>query len=609
MGIILDEEKNKELNRVQYTPNEEEHKELLYIYDRWTKMKNKRSEEEAEWKKDEDQYMMAGPSRTDEDWQADLKLPDTTAAILAAQAEETDQTPGITYMPRNPSDTKRAEKFNAAFKYTWEKGHGNLELADFSLQRKIFGTAIGKEYWCTDRVKEKEVSEWETDESGNQTYVPKKWAEKTRIVFDDTKYESIYIKNFWVDEAATSMENAIDCVELKFMDDKAFHDNYDDLYPNAKLVVSNSTYAFDWYTREETEEKIEVIYYYNKVRDMFAICANGILLTKAGNPNPYKHKELPYVKSVYLPRVKSFYGMGIPRLGRYLQEEKNTIRNMRLDVTKLNIGQLIIVDDSLDLSDEDLERKPNQIIKGPPNSIEIIQGPSSNQSSYREEELLKEDLIRAFGVDPRLQTEGGKGDTATEISILKESSLKRIRYCLRLMEWEALYRIGRLRLANFNQFYKIPKFQDIIDDEGNITQEKIYPTIAIEQSGEREYYTFKPEDLKGEYDIIVATGSTLPISKALEAQKAINVFDRLKGHPDVNQRTLAEWLLRVNEPQYYAISDLMTKQGEPPMGSSPAREAGGGVMPMPGGQGMGEASIKATDVLPSRNESGVNLNQ
>ena len=603
MGILLEEEKNK--NKSSYTPTPKEHEELLYIYDRWQKMKNARSVEESEWGKDEDQYMMAGPRRADSSWQADLKLPDTTAAILAAQAEMVDQTPGINYIPRNPTDQERADKFQAAFKYTWEKGQGNVELADFILQSSIFGTSIGKEYWCTERIKEKEVSAWEEDENGNQTYVPKKWEEKIRTMFDDVKFKSVYIKNFWPDESATTMENANDCVELELIDEKAFHDNYDDLYDNAKLVISGTSYEFNWYNREETEDKVEVIFYYNKVRDMFSICANGILLTKPGNPNPYKHKELPYVRSTYLPRIKSFWGMGLPRLVRYLQEEKNTIRNMRLDVGKLNIGQLIIVDDKLELSDEDLERKPQQILKGPPGSIEIIQGPLTNPSSYQEEALLKEDIIRTTGVDPRLQTEGGKGDTATEISILKESSMKRIRMTLRYLEWLALYRIGRLRLANMNQFYKIPKFTDIIDEEGKIVKSEIYPTVAVENGGSRSYFQFKPEDIKGEYDIIVSPGSTLPISKALETQKIINLYDRLKGHPDVNQRKLVEALIRVHESVYLRPSELMAQEGEPPMGASPVR-GGEGIPSMAGIQPSGE--IKPQDVLPAQQVNGVNVN-
>ena len=600
MGITLKTE-NQDRERQEYTPSDEEKSELVYIFERFQKMKERRYAEEKEWKMDEEQYEMVIKAREEGDWRAKLKLPDTTAAILAFLAEVVDQNPGITYMPREVSDTERAEKYNSAFKYTWEKGKGNLELLDHLLQTGIYGTAFGKEYWCQERIKDKEVSEYEKDKDGNDTYVPKKWKDNFRIDFDDTKFKSVYIKNIWFDEAATSMDNAVDSVELEMYSPDVFHSNYDEVYPNAKKVIANAVYNYEWYTDEEGRDRIECLYYYNKAKDMFAIVANGILLTKAGNPNPYRHKQLPYVQSTCIPRIKNLFGMGFPRLVRSLQEEKDTIRNMRLDAAKLGVGAVVIIDDRVELDDEDLEIRPHMVIRAPIDGVNIVKAPDLNTATYKEEELLKEDIIRVTGVDPRLQTLGGKGDTATEIAILKESSMKRIRLILRLVEWQGLYRIGRLRLANFMQFYKMPKYRDIIGENGEIEKEEYYPTVMDTKGGQYESVEFKDDDFKGEYDTVVVPGSTLPISKALEAQKRINLFDRLKGHPDVNQRKLAEELIKAHD---MPAGELMTKEGEPPMGQAQV-----GAMP---GQGTGlQASpeMQMADVSPEKQFGPQNMNQ
>ena len=456
---------------------------------------------------------------------------------------------------------------------------------------------------------EKEVSEYEKDKDGKDTYVPKKWKENTKVVFDDTKYKSLYIKNFWVDEAATGIENANDCMELELWNEDRFHSNYDELYPNAKIVQGNAVFDYEWYATEEAVEKVECLYYYNKARDMFSIIANGVLLTKPDNPNPYKHKELPYVQSVCIPRVKSFYGMGFPRLVRSLQEEKDTIRNMRIDSAKLAINNIVVIDDRVELDDEDLEVRPNQIIRGPVDGINFIKPPELNTATYKEEELLKEDIIRVTGVDPRLQTMGGAGDTATEIAILKESSMKRIRLIMRTIEWKALYRIGRLRLANFLQFYSIPKYKDIIGEDGEITSEPFYPTVMNQKEGKAEQVQFKDMDFKGEYDVMVSAGSTLPISDAVENQKITNLFDRLKGHPDVNQRSLAEALIRSTKSVYMPPNELMTKPNEPPMGESPARGPEG-IPPMPGqGTGLQQATQVPIEAMTARQTGPQNFNQ
>jgi len=119
---------------------------------------------------------------------------------------------------------------------------------------------------------------------------------------------------------------------------------------------------------------------------------------------------------------------------------------------------------------------------------------------------------------------------------------------------------------------------------------------------------FEEGDLKGEYDTIVVPGSILPISESLEAQKSITLFDRLKGHPDINQRKLVEDLVRSHKKN---PADVLTKQGEPPMGMSPSRGPGG-VSPMPG-NGMGnqgmEPEARPQDVLPAQQVGGVNVNQ
>jgi len=598
-------EENK--NKISYTPTDPQKGELLFVYKRFEDMKTGRYKAEKLWQDDDDQYQMTQTNVPDEDWKARLKLPDTTSAILASLAEAIDQNPGITYMPREKGDTKRAENLNSVFQYTWEKGQGQLELMDHMLQASIYGTAIGKEYWKTDTIVEKEIEEYETDKDGVETAVPKKWKENMKTVFDDVHFKSIYIKNFWIDEAATSMNNAVDSVEMEMMDEVTFHQNYDEIYPDAKKVISQDGVEWDWYKNEEITDKVEVLYYYNCKKDMFTIVANGVLLTKVGNPNPYKHKELPYVQSVYIPKVRSFYGIGLPTLIRSLQEEKNTIRNMRLDQNKLNINSMILVDDKVEMDDEDAISEPNKIFRGPSGSIEFIKGPQANTGAYREEEMLRDDIIIATGVDARTQQLGGAGDTATEVAIMKESSLKRIRFVLKLMERMALYRIGRQRVSNVKQFYKMPKIKQVIGTDGKVYDEETFPKIRKSSGDGDEWFEADEKSIMGEMDVVVVTGATLPISKELEAQKTINLFDRAKGHPDVNQRELVRMLIDSHEKDSEV---LLTKKGEPPMGQGQT-QAAGGIESMPGqGQGnQGEQQVQQSDVMPAQQQNGVNVNQ
>lgn len=603
----------KEKQVPTYKPSDEEKEELSFIYERWEKMKEGRAVEEKEWDLDEEQFLMNAPRPADLDgWKADLQLPDTASAVLASASEMVDNAPGVTYFPRESSDQQKADKYNAGFKYSWEKGQGNVHLLDHMIGSSIYGTGIGKEVYRYETCEYKDVSEWKKDEDGNDTPIPEKWEKRTRVKYEDCIYLSLPIRNVWFTEGATSLDDAHDSVEVENpMDPDTFHERFDAFYPNAKYVGAGEidTSIFNWFKPIlHFSDKIVVAHYYNIRRDMYAIFANGVLLTLVGNPNPYRHKELPYVRSVYLPRPNSFYGWGIPRIIRHLQAEKNTVRNMRLDREKLAINPMMVVDDKIELDEDDLMSRPFQVIKGSPDSVEFKNPPPVNPSAYKEEEMIRNDMIVAHGIDPRLQSLGGGGDTATEIAILKETSLKRIRLSLRLLEWQALYRIARLRLSNMLQFYSVPKFEKILSPSGEIIDsEPRYPTVRVNAGQGPQYLTFEESDFKGEYDVVVATDSTLPVSEALEAQKSINLFDRLKGHPDVNQRKLVENLLR---KQRENPGDYMTTQGEPPMGQSPARPEGMGIEPMPG-NGMGNQGMgpEMGNPLPTLQQNGVNTNQ
>jgi hypothetical protein len=576
-----------------YTPTEEELKEVGFVYERFEKMKQGRSPFEREWKKDQDQYEMITRNRASEDWKANLALPDTTAAILAALGEMVDQVPGVTYLPRQKSDQARADTWNAAWKYSWAKGQGNLELMDHMLQSGIFGTAIGKEIYRYEEVDRKEVAEWVKDSEGQDTPVPKKWVTQKQVVYDDVQFKSINLRNFYVDENATTMETSADCIEIDWIGDKETFESVFAGYQNLDKVSTGSQLNFDWYKTALTEG-YEIIHYYNCKKDMYHICANGVLLTRAGNPNPYKHKQLPYVRSIFNPIPNCFYGMGIPRLIRSLQEEKQSIRNMRLDANKLAINNIVLVDDKVELDDDELVSVPNKIIKGPPGSVQFMQPPSSNPNAFREEEFLRDDIIIAHGIDPRLQSLGSGGrNTATEIAILKESSLKRIRLTLRNLEWSALYRLGCLRLSNFMQFYSIPKIKQIFDDTGNIVDgQPEYPTIQKQGAQGMEQIPIKETDFRGEYDVIVVPDSTLPPSEALESQQSVNLYDRLKGHPDVDQRELVTMLIRAHRKN---PNDILTKPGQAPLGAGP----GGGAAQQPGQQ-MSAAQLMMPQVTQSQ---------
>lgn len=593
----------KTYQKSTYKPSNKEKEMIEMILERMESMKQKRSEYESDWNDADKQRQMYRARRPKEDWRSDLKLPDTFSIIETAKAEMIDQSPGVVYRPRESGDVEKAEKLNKIFEYTWEKGNGDLELVNFVDDALVYGIAIAEEYWRQDLVSQKEIEDFDIEK-----FKPKEWKKRNRIEFDDVYFESIPIWSFYWDPMGVSLESCRDVCKRLVMPQKDFERKYKKFRNINKVCAGGDTFRPEWFKPMGNMDdlEVEVLHYYNKAEDLYLILANGVLITESDNPIPYKHKDFPFVRGVDILLPHSFVGMGEPKIMKCLQEERDTLRNMRIDTTHLNIQTQYIVDDRLELDDEDLIAKPHGILRGPVDSIKPIEKIPLFPESYREEEFINDDVIKATGIDIRMQSIQGKGDTATEVAILKESSLKRIRLKLKLLEKMALHRMARLRLANIQQFYSIPKVVEIIGDEGKLEETEQYRSIGFQHpKGTYEWFTANPDDMTGEYDIVVIPGQTLPVSKALEAQKAINLFDRLMGHPDVDQRELARMIIKTHE---LVASDKLIKEQEaaPPM---PGGMPGVGGMPpaMPpvgAGRAAGKPRIAPEEALPGRAMAG-----
>jgi len=587
-----------------YTPTKKERETIEMVNGRLEKMKRKRRNYERDWNDADKQYQMYRTNRPKDEWRADLKLPDTFSVIEAALAEMVDQSPGIVYRPRESGDVERADKLQKIFEFTWEKGNGDIELLKFMKDTLIYGTAIGEEYWRQDLVEHKELEDFDLEK-----FEPKSWKKREKIEFEDCYFESISIWSFYVDPMADSLETARDCAKVLIMTKDDFQKKYK-RYPKSEKVSKGSSaiYKPEWFkpVGNMDDDEIEVIHYYNKADDLYLVIANGILLTKSDNPIPYKHKDFPFVRAVDVVLPHSFYGLGEPKIMKHLQDERNTIRNMRLDTTHLNIQKQYIVDDRLELDDEDLIARPHGIIRGPLDSISVVPQSTIHPEAYREEELINDDIIKATGIDIRMQSLEGKGDTATEVAILKESALKRIRLKLRVLEKTALYRLGRLRLANIQQFYSIPVIKKVLGEKG-IEEVETFRNVGFKHpKGSYEWFTARPGDITGEYDVVVIAGATLPVSKALEAQKRINLFDRLIGHPDVDQRKLAEELIKAHDID---PDELLTKREVAPPGApgapgAPEEGMPPAIPPVGVGRSPAKPRIAPEEALPGRAMAG-----
>lgn len=571
-----DKEKKPAGIRAEYVPDEKQQECLRFTYDRYYKMKDARQKFEPIWDKAIKNWEAVRGEKID--WKSDIFIPLTSSVIEAQMAELVQQELKPWVIARGAEDESKATVMNAILDYTWDIAKSDVAMCDIIKDALIFGTGIGQEYYWrqprTVKGAKKKDGEYE---------------EHKVIEYDNCYLEPVKLEDFFVDERARAFSGpfaANDCVRRYIMDINDFKNFFSgkewDPLGNAKFVKpGGDTNYYEFYKppeRASHEHEVEVIWYYNKSRDQLNILANDVVV-KMG-PLPNKHKQLPFVRVIDVKRPYQFYGKGEAELMDSLQDETNILRRMTIDRNHMDIDKAFLVGDTFTMEDEDTGVEPHKFIQAGDNAkpLEYSDIPAS---VYKTLEMLRDDTIRATGMDERQQSVSSAG-TATEAAILKEATLKRLNLKIWGIKNDTLVDLGRLRVANIMQYYSQPKLERIVGDvalarakaagtlvqEGGETYQRKYRSIRMENQAlvpgnpmqgtpaqvipakGFTFFTATPDMFMpeaGGFDIRFKATSNMPISKPLEMQKADEMYDRLAQNETVDPWALAEYELQTRD--------------------------------------------------------------
>jgi hypothetical protein len=555
--------------RTDYKPTDKEYELLQMVYQRRRDMEDAPHRQDAmkqvakAWK----QWESLRETKAEDDWQSNHVVPITNSIVETLLSEVIDQSPQPIILPRGSEDAPRAMVMKNIFNYTWEIADGDLELYNVLKDAFVTGTGIAQEYYWRDarRIKTKKKEKGEG------------WEEKDIFDYEDCYMESVRLEDFYVDEKARAFSGpyaARDCIRRYIMNIEDFKqffkgDVWDSLKNVQYVIPGGDNSYYEFYSPPDginKEKDVEVLWYWSvKPDDWLIVVANDVLVFMG--PNPYKHKQLPFARAIDTKRPHHFYGKGQAEMLESIQDELNTIRRMTIDRSHLDIDKMFFVSSRLNLSDEDLVARPHGMIPvDDVNASKPVEYGDTPRSVELTLQHLEDDATIVTGVNPRAQALPQSG-TATEAAILKESTLKRVRLKIKLLEMEFLVRIARLRVANIMQYYSQPKLEKIIGDEKTDTYKKMIDELKgkgllVEEGNEKFKKSYKPIRLenkqinfdekgtpiekpnngysffeampdyfmpvaRGGYDIKIAAGSTLPVSKTLEQTKAMETFDRL----------------------------------------------------------------------------------
>lgn len=544
----------KTIDNTDYHPNKRRRAIRRQTYQRWYWIRDNTSRLEAEidWEMADKEYNMFTPDKDPDDWQSDLHLPDSFAAIRTSAQETVDRKARPSLTATDESDEPIEEFANSIMNYNMANTGYDYQYHLAKLAASIRGTAFLMDYWRTDkRVVQYPVS---INPDGSIKYEAKEITD-----FDDDYTEWIPNEFIHIDEKADHIDNAVDMFRREILNVEEFHRLYDAKpgFYDTQFVYAGGDRSDRSYFKlpsDITEQDVEILHYYNRSLDAYWCVANNIAIYDG--PLPTKHKELP-VAVLYQYRIPGrFWGMGIPKVIHHLSEERRSIRNLNMDRQKIIVGGAFVHNNAFEIDDDDEVLYPGKWINvdtnGQPASqaVQQLQMSDVPGSYFKTEEILLEDMRRAHGIDDRIQGVQA-GGTATEAAILKESSLKGINLISIAAEMDTVIRIGRLKWSNIQWMYGIPRMEAIGGKDGG--EKKVYRTIDVQgkkfsivdaPSGGKQLklddvqgssaLALKPEFakyLEGNFRISVDADVFTPISKAIEQTKKTEIFSMLIGNP------------------------------------------------------------------------------
>lgn len=431
------------------------------------------------------------PPNDKEDWQANIALPtvrDKLKRILSGYSlvvPELKVTAGRITGEIDVASIDRGEIGQQLIKASYLENE-NPVIENFweAWEMGARGTCVKYEGYLNTQFKQKFIKSYEPA-TGKVEFDEREVTVDDKCISFLVPLTEFYISDYYIHDVQDQPAIAW----IRYMDSKQFQHEYG-RYTNSKLVKNSKGLSEDntsfynrdqWGTKERAgEEKIEVVRYYNRIKDEYIIVANGILILDAPLLWQFNGRKIyPFAKSILEPFVNKhfFYGKSFADIMMGQYDMLNTYFNSVMDkgFKNLNPPTLIgrINQDAFDLEDE-LLSTDTKIYVDDINQVKPMPIEQVSQADVAMIELLAKGIEDSVPSMPHLLQ--GKEATAREV-VITEERMKELRniYHEQLVDlWRQKYQI---RLANIMLSYPIPKK---IYRDGKV--EEIYKTFVIENT-------------------------------------------------------------------------------------------------------------------------------
>ena len=544
------------------TQSEEDTKLLWYIKARKELMRTKRSIVDKYWKTFVKQYeALFVPYR---DWRASSNVPLERSIIelFVAEAIKRPTNFNFTAWLNYEYQTMIFEK---VWKDDWSVNNRNNEILNNEYLTAIFWTSVIYT-WYEKTYRVFSDFEW-IDDNENPLFV-RKLQTKSDILL-----KNIDIRDFWLDDRATCMEDAIDCVLECYITYEDFLSySLDKWYKKEVLdsVIANQTkdkdrvFVFQSEQAQTMSKFVKITKYWNTKLDKYVEVANDSVILKS-HPILNATHSLPFTVRQYGKNLFSIYGYWLCEALLTFKSDINKLREMLMEAIKKSNQEVIAIGSNLTF-DWNQFAYWNQFMKFKGNlqgNFHQLTWTPPNQAIFTYLQQLYKDVAIYCWLDIQ-NILWEPQQTAYQTAVQKESSLQRVNVVLKNRDL-AFERLANLHKDNLQMFYPLKLVRKLVkvDDDNNKMEdvESEYPTIEIPKLkgkrfakwNEKQVFEVTPEDIRWSFKIEVSTDLNAPTINEVEKEQKMAFFSNVS-----NLTQAYAWNPKLEEilPMKKAITDM-----------------------------------------------------
>ena len=536
------------------------------------------------------------------DWRSQPQVNFIFSTIELEVATLTNQSPELVVFPRNNSEDsiEVAEILTKIFTNSWRKAKGKIFLQNVARDRAIFGTGVGKILWDSDREDISLIS-----------VPPDQFFPDPSATGDEDLWWALHVYDVSINDIIKNWPDKAPLVTTELLRDRdtfrrdawSSEEGQGPLAGRGRLTETQGGVSHTTIVEISKGEKIEaaegqvtLIEFWEKDpvdgKIHLHYIVNDILLDSIDEPLGPKFKRFPFVHFPNTIVNSEYWGMSSIQPLEPLQLSINKRRQQIIDNIKILGNPPILNDRNSGLEEDIIEGAPGEIITvNDINAIKWLQPPSLPAGIFQLQQLDKSEFETISGQFDVVQGRTPTGiEAAAAIAELQEAAQVRTQPKIDTLE-SALEDVGQIMLLLIQSNFTEEKALMLLGEEGrreevvvneprSLDEAEEELDIALEDASKVEVITRALDLTRGDFDVEILAGSTLPINKNARLNEALLLLQAGAIDPEellttINHPRRKEIMARFEEIQQAAIE---AQQGATQLGMGEAGplEGGGG---------------------------------